>query len=43
MKAKGRHITLDFSGFKGDGDWVLGVLQSAVAKSNAREVHAQIS
>ena len=43
MKAKGRHITLDFSGFKGDGGWVLGVLQSAVAKSNAREVHAHIS
>ena len=43
MKAKGRHITLDYSGFKGDGDWVLNVLQSAVAKSNAREVHAHVS
>ena len=43
MKAKGRHITLDYSGFKGDGEWMLGVLQSAVGRSNAREVHAHVS
>ena len=43
MKSKGRHITLDYSGFKGDGDWVLDILQSAVAKSDAREVHAHVS
>ena len=43
MKSKGRHITLDYSGFKGDGNWVLDILQSAVAKSNAREVHAHVS
>ncbi len=43
MKSKGRHITLDYSGFKGDGDWMLDVLQSAVAKSDAREVHAHVS
>ena len=43
MKSKGRHITLDYSGFKGDGGWVLDILQSAVAKSDAREVHAHVS
>ena len=43
MKSKGRHITLDYSGFKGDGGWMLEVLQSAVSKSNAREVHAHVS
>ncbi|HJM41106.1 MAG TPA: S-adenosylmethionine decarboxylase [Candidatus Thalassarchaeaceae archaeon] len=43
MKSKGRHITLDYSGFKGAGDWILSVLQSAVSRSDAREVHAHVS
>ncbi|MBN17142.1 MAG: S-adenosylmethionine decarboxylase [Candidatus Thermoplasmatota archaeon] len=43
MKSKGRHITLDYSGFRGNGNWMLDVLQSSVAKSNAREVHAHVS
>ena len=43
MKPKGRHITLDYTNFKGDGAWMLDVLQSAVARSDAREVHAHVS
>jgi S-adenosylmethionine decarboxylase len=42
MKPKGRHITLDYSGFKGSGDWILSILQSAVSRSKAREVHAHV-
>ncbi len=43
MNSKGRHITLDYTNFKGDGAWMLDVLQSAVARSEAREVHAHVS
>ena len=43
MNAKGRHITLDYSGFIGDGDWMLTVLREAVSRSNAREVHSHVS
>ena len=43
MKAKGRHITLDYSGFIGDGEWMLTVLRSAVSRSSAREVHAHVA
>ena len=43
MNAKGRHITLDYSGFTGDGKWVLTVLRSAVSRSSAREVHAHVA
>tara|TARA_B110000438_G_scaffold95231_1_gene94550 strand:+ start:44 stop:409 length:366 start_codon:yes stop_codon:yes gene_type:complete len=43
MRSKGRHVTLDYSGFKGDGDWVLKILQAAVSRSNAREVHAHVA
>ncbi len=42
MKSKGRHITLDYCGFKGDGDWMLSVLRAAVSRSAAREVHAHV-
>ena len=42
MKAKGRHITLDYSGFSGDGKWILTVLRAAVSRSSAREVHAHV-
>ena len=43
MNAKGRHITLDYTGFTGDGEWVLTVLRTAVSRSDAREVHAHVS
>ena len=43
MNAKGRHITLDYTGFIGDGEWMLTVLRSAVSRSEAREVHAHVS
>ena len=43
MKAKGRHITLDYSGFIGDGEWMLTVLRSAVSRSSAREVHSHVA
>ncbi len=43
MKSKGRHVTLDYSGFNGTGDWVLEVLRIAVSRSKAREVHAHVS
>jgi S-adenosylmethionine decarboxylase len=43
MNAKGRHITLDYSGFTGDGEWMLSVMRSAVSRSDAREVHAHVS
>ena len=43
MNAKGRHITLDYSGFSGRGEWVLAVLRAAVSRSNAREVHAHVA
>ncbi len=42
MKSKGRHITLDYCDFKGDGDWMLSVLRAAVSRSAAREVHAHV-
>ena len=42
MKAKGRHITLDYSGYSGDGKWMLTVLRAAVSRSSAREVHAHV-
>ena len=42
MNSKGRHITLDYSGFKGDGDWILNILRTAVSRSAAREVHAHV-
>ena len=43
MNAKGRHITLDYSGFSGDGKWMLAVLRAAVSRSSAREVHSHVS
>lgn len=43
MSAKGRHVTLDYTGFSGEGRWILSVLQSAVRRSNVREVHAHVS
>ena len=43
MNPKGRHITLDYTGFSGDGDWVLTVLRAAVSRSNAREVHSHVA
>ena len=43
MKSKGRHITLDYSGFSGDGKWMLTVLRAAVSRSSAREVHAHVA
>ena len=43
MNAKGRHVMLDYSGFKGNGSWMLSVLQGAVERSKAREVHAHVS
>ena len=42
MNPKGRHITLDYTGFTGDGEWMLNVLRAAVSRSNAREVHAHV-
>ncbi len=42
MNSKGRHITLDYSGFNGDGVWMLKVMQAAVSRSEAREVHAHV-
>ena len=30
MSAKGRHVTLDYTGFSGEGQWMLSVLQEAV-------------
>ena len=42
MNAKGRHITLDYTGFSGDGEWILSVLRAAVSRSAAREVHAHV-
>ncbi len=43
MNPKGRHITLDYTGFSGDGDWVLTVLRAAVSRSGAREVHSHVA
>ena len=43
MNPKGRHITLDYIGFSGDGEWILKVLRAAVSRSNAREVHAHVA
>ena len=43
MNAKGRHITLDYAGFIGDGEWVLTILRAAVSRSDATEVHAYVS
>ena len=43
MNQKGRHVTLDYIGFKGEGQWVLSVLRSAVGRSKVREVHAHVS
>ncbi|MDP6906265.1 MAG: S-adenosylmethionine decarboxylase [Candidatus Thalassarchaeaceae archaeon] len=43
MKAKGRHITLDYAGFSGNGGWVLSILRNAVSNSEAREVHSHVS
>ena len=43
MNPKGRHITLDYIGFSGDGEWILKVLRAAVSRSNAREVHALVA
>ena len=43
MNAKGRHVTLDYTGFKGDGVWMLSVLRKAVKRSKVREVHAHVS
>ena len=42
MNPKGRHITLDYIGFSGEGEWILKVLRAAVSRSNAREVHAHV-
>ncbi|MBJ03679.1 MAG: hypothetical protein CMB65_03155 [Euryarchaeota archaeon] len=43
MNGKGRHVTLDYTGFKGEGQWMLSVLRSAVERSNVREVHNHVS
>ena len=43
MSAKGRHVTLDYTGFSGEGQWMLSVLQEAIERSNVREVHAHVS
>jgi S-adenosylmethionine decarboxylase len=43
MSARGRHITLDYSGFTGTGEWVLSLLSDAVSRSDAREVHSHVS
>ena len=43
MNPKGRHITLDYIGFSGVGDWILKVLRAAVSRSDAREVHAHVA
>ena len=43
MNAKGRHITLDYTGFSGKGEWMLAVLRAAVSRSSAREVHSHVS
>ncbi|HIF04623.1 MAG TPA: hypothetical protein EYQ80_04285 [Candidatus Poseidoniales archaeon] len=43
MSARGRHITLDYSGFTGSGEWVLSLLRDAVSRSEAREVHSHVS
>ena len=43
MNAKGRHITLDYTGFTGDGKWILTVLRAAISRSSAREVHAHVA
>ena len=43
MNPKGRHITLDYTGFSGDGKWMLNVLRAAVSRSNAREVHSHVA
>ena len=43
MSAKGRHVTLDYTGFFGEGQLMLAVLQNAVARSNVREVHSHVS
>ena len=32
-----------YTGFSGDGKWMLNVLRAAVSRSNAREVHAHVS
>ena len=43
MTPKGRHITLDYTGFTGEGEWMLAVLRGAISRSNAREVHAHVA
>mgnify|MGYP001193508897 FL=1 len=43
MSAKGRHVTLDYTGFSGEGQWMLTVLQNAVERSNVRQVHSHVS
>ena len=42
MSSKGQHICLDYKGFVGTGDWILKLLQDAVAQSGCREVHAHV-
>ena len=43
MTPKGRHITLDYTGFTGEGEWMLTVLRAAISRSSAREVHAHVA
>jgi S-adenosylmethionine decarboxylase len=43
MNSRGRHITLDYSGFSGSGEWVLSLLRNAVSRSEAREVHHHVA
>ena len=43
MTPKGRHITLDYTGFRGEGEWMLAVLRGAISRSSAREVHAHVA
>ena len=42
MSSKGQHICLDYKGFVGTGEWMLKLLQDAVAQSGCREVHAHV-
>ena len=43
MTPKGRHITLDYTGFTGEGEWMLTVLRAAISRSSAREAHAHVA
>jgi len=46
IQAHGAHVFLDYTGYvspkSNDGEWILEVLEQAVERSNARNVHSHV-